>query len=189
MLQVCDTNAIRLATRCPRLGAVTTYRNAAAVLAACAAALSLAACSAGITSAPAAATAATSASHPSQSATASPSSAASRMIEVGGKVGRFPIPAGAKVGENISTSSEIGIMFAKVVPARVASFYAQALPTAGYTVTSNSSSSEGGGVVVIQFTGHGYTGEVSAFAKASADEALPGLGTRNITAIILQPKK
>ena len=37
-------------------------------------------------------------------------------------------------------------------------------------------------------------GSISSFpiptgAKASADEALPGLGTRNITAIILQPEQ
>jgi hypothetical protein len=108
---------------------------------------------------------------------------------VGGKVGRFPVPAGAKVGENISTSNEIAIMFAKVVPATVSSFYAQALPKAGYTVTGNSSASEGGGMILIQFTGHGYTGEVTTFAKAAANETLPGLGTRNITAIIMQPKK
>ncbi len=182
---------------------MNAYRNVAAALAACAACLSLAACSAGITTtssasadaAQASRSAAAVASSASAAAVASASAAASRaaagrMISVtGGSIGSFPVPGGAKVGENISTSSEIGIMFAKVVPAKVASFYAQALPEAGYTVTSNSSSSEGGGVVVIQFTGHGYTGEVSAFAKASADETLPGLGTKDITAIILQPKK
>jgi len=181
---------------------VNTYRNVAAALAACAACLSLAACSAGITttssasadaaqasrSAAAAASSASAAAVASASASAS-RAAAGRTLEVGGKVGRFPVPAGAKVGENISTGNEIAIMFAKVVPAKVSSFYAQALPKAGYTVTSNSSASEGGGMILIQFTGHGYTGEVTTMAKASSDETLPGLGTRNITAIILQPKK
>ena len=87
-----------------------------------------------------------------------------------GSVGSFPVPAGAKVAENISTSSGVDIMFAKVTPAKVQSFYAQALPTAGDTVTSNSSSSESGGMALIEFTGHGYTGEVTTMAKASGSE-------------------
>jgi hypothetical protein len=170
------------------LGAVNINRNAGTAVAACAAALSLAACSAGITSAPAATTAATSSSSPSRSATAaaSPSSAAGRILEVSGVPGGFPVPSAAKVAENISTSTDISIMFSRVIPAKVSSFYTQALPKAGYTVTSNSSAS---GFILIQFTGHGYTGEVTTMAKASADETLPGLGTKNITAIILQPKK
>jgi hypothetical protein len=189
VLQSCDMNAIRLASRGPRFSAVNTYRNVAAAVTAAATVFSLAACSAGITSAPAATTAATasSTSGPSRSASAAASPASSgRILQVSGLSGGFPVPAGAKVAENISTSTEIGIMFAKVVPAKVASFYTQALPKAGYTVTSNSSF---GGSVLIQFTGHGYTGEVTASAKATADTTLPGLGTKDITAIILQPKK
>ena len=168
---------------------MNTYRIATVAVAAGAIAFSLAACSAGITSAPAATTAATtsSSSSPSRSASAAAAPASSgRILQVSGLSGGFPVPAGAKVGENISTSTEIGIMFAKVVPAKVASFYTQALPKAGYTVTGNSSF---GGSVLIQFTGHGYTGEVTASAKATADTTLPGLGTKDITAIILQPKK
>jgi len=168
---------------------VNTYRNVATALAACAACLSLAACSAGITTASTATTAATSSSSPSRSAAASSSPASDgRMIEVSGSIGRFPVPAGAKVAENVSTSAGIGIMFSKVTPAKVQSFYIQALPKAGYRVTGNQSFSGSDGVMLIQFTGHGYKGTVSTMATADKSDTLPGLGTKNVTSILLEPK-
>ena len=194
--------AIRRVRRRSRFSAVNIYRNVAAAVAAGAACLSLAACSAGITtttsasaaaadssrSAAAVASSASAAAIASASASAS-RAAAGRMVSVtGGSIGRFPVPTKAKVAENIAVSSTVDIMFGKVTPAEVQSFYAQALPKDGYTITSNSSSSESGGMVLIQFTGHGYTGEVTTMAKASSDETLPGLGTKDITAIILQHK-
>lgn len=164
-----------------------TYRNAAAALAAGVACLSLAACSAGITTASTATTAATNSASPSRSttATAPPSSAADRMLQVSGVPGGFPVPAGAKVAENVSTSSGIGVMFSKVTPAKVESFYTQALPRAGYRITSNQSFS---GIMIMQFTGHGYKGTVSTMANADPKDTLPGLGTKNVTTILMQAK-
>jgi ABC-type phosphate transport system substrate-binding protein len=190
MLRVCDTFAIHPARRGPKFGAVNTYRY---VLAACVASLSLAACSAGITTASTATTAATgssSSSSPSRSVTAASSPApAGRMLTVTGKISTFPVPAGAKVAENVSLNNDISIGFGKVTLAEVQSFYTQALPKAGYTITSDSSASESGGVVLIQFTGHGYTGQVSALASnPDPSGTLPGLGSKNVTTILLEPK-
>jgi ABC-type phosphate transport system substrate-binding protein len=169
------------------------YRPAAVALAACAASLSLAACSAGITTASTATTAATSSSSAvssSRTATSAASSApAGRMISVVGKVSSFPVPAGAKVAENVSISNTISIGFGKVTLAKVQSFYTQALPKAGYTITGNSASSESGGVMVIQFTGHGYQGQISTLANnPDKKDTLPGLGSKNVTSILLRLK-
>jgi hypothetical protein len=186
VLQVCDAFAIRLARRRPRFNAVHTYRNAAAALAAGAACLSLAACSAGITTASTATTAATNSASPSRSATATaPPSAAGRMLQVSGVPGGFPVPAGAKVAENVSTTSGIGVMFSKVTPAKAQTFYTQALPRAGYRITSAQSFS---GIMIMQFTGHGYKGTVSTMANADPKDTLPGLGTKNVTTILMQAK-
>jgi hypothetical protein len=168
---------------------VHTYRNVAAALAAGAACLSLAACSAGITTTSSATTAATSSSSPSRTAAASSSSASDgRMIEVSGSIGRFPVPAGAKVAENVSTSAGIAIMFSKITPAKVQSFYTQALPKAGYRVTGDQSFSGSSGVMIMQFTGHGFKGTISTMAKADPSDTLPGVGTKNVTSILLGPK-
>jgi hypothetical protein len=108
---------------------------------------------------------------------------------VTGKVKSFPVPAGAKVAENISFDNSISIGFGKVAMAKVRSFYTQALPKAGYTITGNSSASESGGLILIQFTGHGYKGQISTFANdPDPSDALPGLGTKNVTTVLLQPK-
>jgi ABC-type phosphate transport system substrate-binding protein len=192
MLQGCDMFAIRRAWHAPRFSCVNTYRNAAMALVTCAASLSLAACTAGITTTSTATAAATSSSSPSpsRSATATSSPApAGRMLAVSGKISTFPVPAGAKVAENVSLNNDISIGFGKVTLAKVQSFYTQALPKAGYTITSNSSASESGGVVLIQFTGHGYKGQVSALASdPDPSDTLPGLGSKNVTTILLQPK-
>jgi hypothetical protein len=160
------------------------YRPAVVVMAAC---LSLAACSVGITTT---GTATTSSSSPSRGGTAAASPApAGRMLSVSGKVSSFPVPAGAKVAENVSISNSISIAFGKVPLAKVQSFYTQALPKAGYTITGNSAASESGGVMVIQFTGHGYKGQISTLANdPDPKDTLPGLSTKNVTSILLQPK-
>ena len=103
-----------------------------------------------------------------------------------GVFGSFPVPAGAKVAENVSTSSGIGIMFSKVTPAKVPSFYAQALPRAGYTITGNSVLS---GSAAWRSSVHRarLQGHISTMAKVTGD-TLPGLGPKNVTAISLQPK-
>jgi len=169
---------------------MTMYRLAAAALTACAASLSLAACTAGTTTT---STATTSPAATSRSAAAAPSSAsalASRMLKVSGEVGSFPVPAGAKVVQNIGTSQETIVIFGTVTPAKVSSFYAQALPRAGYTVTANSVITQSGNTVAyIQFTGHGVKGNIDGLAKdTDFTVSLPGLGHRNVTTISLMPQ-
>jgi hypothetical protein len=173
------------------LGAVNTYRNIAAALAACAASLSLAACTAGITTTSAATTTATSSSSPSRSATATASpAAAGRMLTVGGQVHTFPVPAGAKIAQNIGGGGQIIVIFSGVTPAKVSSFYAPALSKAGYAVSTNSVISQGGNaVVLIQFTGHGVKGNIDGLAKDTDTTVdLPGLGNKNVTTISLMSK-
>ena len=168
---------------------MNNYRSAAAALAACAASLSLAACTAGITTA---GTAMTSPAAPTRTAAAPPAhpAAAARMLEVSGEVGSFPVPAGAKVVQNIGSSQETIVIFRRITPARVSSFYAQALPRAGYTVTANSVVSQSGNnVAYIQFTGHGVKGNIGALSKFTGSIAdVPGLGHKNVTTISLVPK-
>ena len=169
------------------------YRPAAVALAASAASLSLAACTAGIT---AASTATTSPAAPSRSASSASASApaslaaAGRMIQVGGEVGSFPVPAGAKVAENVASSQETVIIFSMITPAKVSSFYARALPQAGYTITTNSVVSQSGDTVAfIQFTGHGFTGNIDALSKfTDSTVSVAGLGHKNVSTITFMPK-
>jgi hypothetical protein len=169
------------------------YRPAAVALAASAASLSLAACTAGIT---AASTATTSPAAPSRSASSASASApaslaaAGRMIQVGGEVGSFPVPAGAKVAENVASSQETVIIFSMITPAKVSSFYARALPQAGYTVTTNSVVSQSGSTVAfIQFTGHGFKGNIDALSKfTDSTVSVAGLGHKNVSTITFMPK-
>jgi hypothetical protein len=171
------------------------YRSAAAALTACAASLSLAACTAGTTTA---STTTTSAAAPGPSsapssvsalASASPAQA-SRTIKVAGDVGSFPVPAGANVAENIASSQETVIIFDKIIPARVSSFYARALPQDGYTITTNSVVSQSGGTAaIIQFTGHGFSGNIDALSKfTDSAVSVAGLGHKNVTTITFMPK-
>jgi hypothetical protein len=169
------------------------YRPAAVALAASAASLSLAACTAGIT---AASTATTSPAAPSRSASSASASAsaslaaAGRMIQVGGEVGSFPVPAGAKVAENVASSQETVIIFSMITPAKVSSFYARALPQAGYTVTTNSVVSQSGSTVAfIQFTGHGFKGNIDALSEfTDSTVSVAGLGHKNVSTITFMPK-
>jgi len=181
------------------------YRSAAAALAACAASLSLAACAAGTTTAsttttsPAApgssSAAASASSSTSTSASASASASASlalasRTITVAGNVGSFPVPAGANVAENIASSQETVIIFDTITPARVSSFYAQALPQDGYTITTNSVVSQSDDTAaIIQFTGHGFAGNIDALSRfTDAAVSVAGLGHKNVTTITFMPK-
>jgi hypothetical protein len=167
------------------------YRSSAAALAACAASLSLVACAAGTTATSLATTSPAAPSRASASASSSASpAAASRMIQVSGKVGSFPVPAGAKVVQNIGSSQETVVIFSKITPAKVSSFYAQALPRAGYTVTANSVITQSGNTVTyIQFTGHGLKGNIDGLSKfTDSTVSVPGLGHKNVTTISLMPK-
>jgi ABC-type phosphate transport system substrate-binding protein len=168
------------------------YRPAALALAACAASASVAACSAGISTATT--SPATSPAGPSRSASqamSSPSPASSgHTISISGSIGSFPVPAGAKVAENIAEGKQIIIMFSSVTPANVSSFYAAALPRAGYAISGNSIINEGGATeAIIEFTGHGYKGDIGAVSHFSGSGvSVPGLGTKNVTTIALMPK-
>src|SRR5580692_4414356 len=170
------------------------YRSTALVLAACAAGLSVAACSAGTPSA-SSSTASSSASPPASSSpsavpvvsSAVPTSGppiAGKMITVKGKIGSFPVPAAAKVGENLSGASSLLVVFGLVAPADVARFYATALPQAGFTVTSNSLVSQGGqNGAIVQFTGHGFKGNIESVAQFPGT-SIAGLST-NVTTVVM----
>jgi hypothetical protein len=116
--------------------------------------------------------------------------AAGRMISISGSIGSFPVPAGAKVAENVGASQQIIVIFSSVTPANVSSFYATALPRAGYAISGNSVISEGGGTeAIIQFSGHGYKGNIAALSHFSgAGVSVAGLGTKNVSTIELSPK-
>jgi hypothetical protein len=170
------------------------YRPAALALAACAVSLSAAACSAGT---PSAASSTTSPAASSQSAvpiitSAAPTSGppiAGKTITVKGKIGSFPVPAAAKVGENMSGGSSLLVVFGLVTPADVSRFYATALPQAGFTVASNSMLSQGGqnGAVIV-FTGHGFKGNIESVAQFPA-ASIAGLGNQNVTTVLMSAAK
>jgi hypothetical protein len=168
---------------------MNSYRSVGMALAGCAVGLSLAACTAGITTV-STATTSPAATSPASSASASASAAAGRMLKVSGEVGSFPVPAGAKVAENVATGHETIVIFSMITPAKVSSFYAQALPRAGYTVTANSVIDQSGNTVAfIQFTGHGVKGNIDGLSKfTDSTVSVPGLGHRNVTTISLMPK-
>ncbi len=167
------------------------YRSAALALACCAAGVSVTACTAGISTASSPTTSAPAPSHsPSVAAAASSRAPSGRMIKVTGSVGSFPVPAGAKVTENIAIDQkDVVVAFNSVTPANVSSYYATALPRAGYTISGNSVVTQGGGTVAfVFFSGHGYKGDIGALSKAPASEASMGLGTKNVTTITFMLK-
>jgi hypothetical protein len=167
------------------------YRSAALALAAAAASLTVAACSAGTPTASSAASSSAAAGH-GVSSSAPPTTGApipGRMLTVNGTLGTFPIPAAAKVGENISGGPSVIVAFGLVVPADVARFYATALPQAGFTVTTNSLVSKGNqnGALIV-FSGHGYKGTIESVDQV-AGPTFAGLGAQNVTTIIISVTK
>jgi hypothetical protein len=161
--------------------------RAAALAAVCAAGLSLTACSGGI-STPTAAS-----SSPATSPASSPASTASATtppasgstgttgatspaagsgsggtVSVGGSLGTFPIPSGATVVDNGMDGANIEIVLTGVTPQEVGTFYTATLPSAGYTITENSSASDATvSGLTIKFTGHGYQGDIGAASGIS----------------------
>jgi hypothetical protein len=171
------------------------YRSTALALVCCAASVSGAACTAGITTAPPPTSAPpTRAAAPTRSASvaaaASNAASAGRMIAISGPSGRFPVPARAKVAENLGDSQAIEVLFNSVTPAQVSSFYATALPRAGYVISMNSVVTENGDTVgIVSFSGHGYKGTIIVQAKFTEPSVtIPGLGTKDVTTISLEPK-
>src|ERR1700733_3016136 len=171
---------------------MTKYHPAALTLVACAASVSVVACSAGITTATTApATSAPAPSHSASVTVSAPSPASSgRVITISGSVGSLPVPAGAKVAENVASSQEVVVIFSSISPAKVSSFYATALPRTGYSISTNSVINESGSTdAIIQFSGHGYKGNIDALSHFSdPGVSLAGLGTKNVTTITLMPK-
>ena len=167
------------------------HRPIVLVLASCAAGLSVAACSAGTpsasssTSSPAATS---SSSKPPVISSPVPTTGppiAGSMLTVKGKIGSFPVPKAARVGENMSGGSSLLVVFGSVAPADVARFYATALPQAGYSVTSNSLVSQGGqNGAIIAFTGHGFKGNIESVAQFPG-ASIAGIGATNVTTVIM----
>lgn len=170
-------------------------RTAMAV-AICAASLSLAACTAGITTA----SPTTSRSHTvnrtgsPHSHTSPPASTLATTVRVHAPIGSFPIPQGARVAYNISCAKQINIAVSPVTPAQSSTFYSAALLRAGYKIGGNITSSDPNtgapqGLTEIEFTGHGYTGNIITMAdlgaEASADPSitLPSDLTKNVAEI------
>ena len=81
-------------------------------------------------------------------------------------------------------------IFSSISPAKVSGFYATALPRAGYAISTNSVLSESGSTdAIIEFSGHGYKGNIDALSHFShPGVSLAGLGTKNVTTITLMPK-
>lgn len=168
------------------------HRSAALALAACAASLTVAACSAGTPTASSSTTnsGATSQSGAASAAGSSPDAAIpGRALAVAGKLGTFPVPAAAKVGENTAAGQGLIIAFGLIAPGDVSRFYAAALPQAGYSVTTNAMIRKGGASgAYILFTGHGYRGTIDSLAQFPGP-TLTGLGDTNVTTVIFSPTK
>jgi hypothetical protein len=177
---------------------MNVYRMAALATAACLAGVTLTACSGGIatpgsSNSPAASNSPSSTppSAPSSPATTPPAgsgsssspssgSASSGTVPVGGSIGSFPLPPGAQVADNVTSGSQIDIVLGSVSASAADSFYTSALQSAGYTITSNASgTSAGAGVAAIEFTGHGYKGDIGALTSLGI--SFGGAGTVGIT--------
>jgi hypothetical protein len=157
--------------------------RAVALAAVCVTGLSLAACSGGITTpsaAPSSPATSPTVAPASASATTPPASGAagttgatspgsgSGTVSVGGSLGTFPIPSGATVVDNGTDGANIEIVLTGVTPQEVSTFYTATLPSAGYTITENSSASDATvSGLTIKFTGHGYEGDIGAASGIS----------------------
>jgi hypothetical protein len=162
------------------------YRAGAVLVAACLAGISLTACQGGIGT-PAASSSSPPASSnssspppsaPATGASGSPSSPAGgtgsggtgsegtgtgSSVNEGGSIGSFPLPPGSSLAENVTSGSTIDIVLSGVTATEVSSFYGSALPAAGYTITANTNAT-GANIngTAIEFTGHGYKGDIGA---------------------------
>jgi hypothetical protein len=187
-------------------------RYAALSVLACAGALSLAACSGGIISAGSSTPSATPSPSVSYTtgdsntvnvgsttgATASPtssttsgSSGSGTTVSVGASVGTFPIPPGATVVDNETTSGETGIAISGVSASQVSSFYSSALPQAGYTITENTEASGSTYTgTAIEFTGHGYKGSIGALSGTGFFSGISSISgtTGSLVGITLTPQ-
>lgn len=157
---------------------MTTYRNVAADSSRSAAAAASSASAAAIASASASASRA----------------AAGRMIKVTGLSATIPVPTGAKIVANMAMDVDGGkqtaIFFDLVTPAKVVSFYDEALPRDGYRLTANTLIAQAGSAVAfIRFSGHGIKGTIDSVAKfPGPNPGIPGLGRKNVTTVTITPR-
>jgi hypothetical protein len=167
------------------------YRSAALALAACAACLSVAACSTGSPAASSSSSTAPTAGPNVVVTSAPPTSGPAipgRMLAVKGSLGSFPVPAAATIGENTAGGSSVVIVFGAITPSDVSRFYATALPKAGYTITTNTMLSKGGDAgAIIEFSGHGFKGNIDAVQEFP--ESLAVVGDTNVTTILFSAAK
>ena len=106
---------------------------------------------------------------------------------MGGSIGSFPIPSGAKVVENASYGKQIAIILSSISPAKVSAFYTSALPRAGYKITSKSLATLNNSAgAAIAFAGHGYKGTIGAVSGSLASPAASfGGDSKNLVGITL----
>jgi hypothetical protein len=166
------------------------YRSAALALAACAASVAVAACSAGTSASSASASTGAGSQSGSASAASSPAGAiAGRAIAVKWSLGTFPVPAAARVVENLGGRQAFVLVFGLVAPAEVSRFYGTALPRAGFTVTTNAMLDKGGDTgAYIVFTGHGFKGSINSLIQFPG-MSVAGLGGKNVTTVVVTPAK
>ena len=166
------------------------YRSAALVLAACAAGMSAAACSSGSSSTSSSAGHEPGCVEPGYFFLPAADDGAGHRgphLTVKGSLGTFPVPASAKVAENMAGGQSVVLVFGSVVPADVSRFYATELPKAGYSVTTNSMLSKGGdnGAYIV-FSGHGFKGTIDSLDQFPG-MSVAGIGDKNVTTIIFAP--
>jgi hypothetical protein len=121
------------------------------------------------------------------------------MVSVDAPIGSFPVPHGAQVLFNSTCGREVIIELTSITPTQASSFYNSVLPSDGYKITGNtlvdgSESGLPGAAAGIEFTGHGYKGEVAALSNLGALSStgpsaagLPSGVTKNFLTITLTP--
>ena len=149
---------------------MNAFRSKALTLVAGAATLSLTACTAGVTTASSASSPATSPAAPSRSAAAAASSPgaapSASTIALSEPPGSFPVPAGAKVADNVVITGTVILFFSGITPAEVLAFYTKALPQAGYKITGSEMVSEAGGTAAkISIAREGAADHGSAYCR------------------------
>jgi hypothetical protein len=183
---------------------MNAYRPVAVATTCCVIGLSLAACTAGITAAgsgtpgsPATSPAASALAATAHTTLAAASPAGA--VSVDAPIGSFPVPHGAKVIASTTCDKQVVIELGSVTPKQASTFYLLALPRAGYRITGNTlvdSNGDGlpGAAAEIDFTGHGYKGQISAVADMGAlastgpsPVSVPSNMAKNFSTITLTP--
>lgn len=166
---------------------MTAHRFAGLAAAGCAAGLLLAACSPGTSTAGPAAPDTTSV--PASSAGPARAAGPGSVVTVGGSIGTFPIPPGAKVLNSLTAGGRgVVVLLDSVSPAAASSFYSSALPRAGYKIMASTRTSPPGADwsgAAIEFTGHGYKGTIRGLSGLQVQSA--SLGNGDVFEISLTP--